>query len=548
MNRGLSIVATVEQLEDRRLLAFQYLGLSHTNATGVVDGNEAFMGNFEIYNDPATPNLPAVMNMRQVDISGVLQFDYGTSFSGLTPTQWLLQGPGMNYPPRANWGTTLPPAGGNPLTNVIGPVQLDSATFAYVASWNGIVTQNFYLSKVRVTCAPGTVDPTFILQTGDSMPLALEIDFSAAAPGSTSRVYINAPIIDDGYAPTAVAPYLPSWVTSVELKASELYVQAGITPRYSNNYAATNLIQIENAVTGGLTARVSDGNFVIEPGASVSGTTTVQLGLGIPGNLATSGAYGYGGNGGDILINGNLQNAGDVLLQINSLDARNIKTGASGSISGGGTLALYNFGADGGTVDVSTANFQAVNIRAGTAGNQVPDIGITVTQTAGNLVLNSLPASRGAITLKATAPDAQININANFDTQASLTLDAQVLNITRPLSTTAGDISLLGNTVTIGSNLIAGKSGVGNLNVTSKVGAITLSNAAIIQAPGDRIELNAKTDIVSSARLEATNLVLTSGGTISAASSVDTVIASAAGSITIADNDELIVTDATTSA
>lgn len=134
-------------------------------------------------------------------------------------------------------------------------------------------------------------------------------------------------------------------------------------------------------------------------------------------------------------------------------------------------MRLYNFGADGGTVDVSTANFQAVNIRAGTAGNQIPDIGITVTQTAGNLVLNSLPTSRGAITLKATAPDAQININANFDTQASLTLDAQVLNITRPLSTTAGDISLLGNTVTIGSNLIAGKSGVGNLNVTSKAGA-----------------------------------------------------------------------------
>ena len=115
MNRGLSIVATVEQLEDRRLLAFQYLGLSHTNVTDAVNGNEAFMGNFEIYNDPATPNLPAVMNMRQVDISGVLQFDYGTSFSGLTPTEWLLTGPGMNYPPRANWGTTLPPAGGNPV-------------------------------------------------------------------------------------------------------------------------------------------------------------------------------------------------------------------------------------------------------------------------------------------------------------------------------------------------------------------------------------------------------------------------------------------------
>lgn len=65
----------------------------------------------------------------------------------------------------------------------------------------------------------------------------------------------------------------------------------------------------------------------------------MQLGLGVPGNLATSNAYGYGGNGGDILINGNLKNAGDVFLQINSLDARNIKTGASGLISGIGTLA-----------------------------------------------------------------------------------------------------------------------------------------------------------------------------------------------------------------
>ena len=534
--RGLSLAATVEQLEDRRLLAFQYLGFSHTNATPGQDDNEAYQYHFEIYNDPATPNLPAVMNMRQSNDFNTLQFDYGTNFSGLVPINLF----------NKNWGLSCPPAGGSALTNQIGPGTIFSAN-SFRAALNGNL-DTFNLAKIKITCAPGTVDPSFVFQTGDSLPIALEVDFSAAAAGSTSTVSINAPISDTAYAATSFAPSLCSWITSVELKATHIYVQAGITPRYSNNYAATNLIQIENAVTGGLTARVSDGNFVIDPGASVSGNTTVQLGLGVPGNLATSNAYGYGGNGGDILINGELKNAGDVFLQINSLDARNIKTGASGLISGIGTLALYNFGADGGTVDVSTANFQAVNIRAGTAGNQIPDIGITVTQTAGNLVLNSLPTSRGAITLKATAPDAQININANFDTQASLTLDAQVLNITRPLSTTAGDISLLGNTVTIGSNLIAGKSGVGNLNVTSKAGAITLSSAAIIQAPGDRIVMNAKTNIVSTARLEATNLVLTAGGTISAASSVDTVSASAAGSITIADIDELIVTDATTSA
>ncbi|MCX7392464.1 MAG: hypothetical protein NTX02_14995, partial [Planctomycetia bacterium] len=37
--RGLSLAATVEQLEDRRLLAFQYLGFSHTNATPGQDDN-----------------------------------------------------------------------------------------------------------------------------------------------------------------------------------------------------------------------------------------------------------------------------------------------------------------------------------------------------------------------------------------------------------------------------------------------------------------------------------------------------------------------------
>lgn len=547
--RAADIGAAVESLEDRRLLAFQYVGFTHTNVPITPSSPQAYQYNFEVFNDPTNPNDSATMYMRNMNIVGQLQFDYGTTFSSLTNLGTGLTGsPSSLTPPYVtgwNWGTRNPNTENpNAGFNIVGPVSLVNS-WSIDTNWNtrDTQTETFILSKVRVFAAPGTVNPTFILNVGDKMPLSLEVDFSQAV--GTSTIIIRSDTAE-------LYPDSRSWAlphgAGYDFRATDIYVRAAIDPKYgSNNYHAERLIQIENAITGGLTARVSEGDFKLLAGASVSGTTDIRLGAGVPPTAFSDySKYGYGGNGGDILIDGVIQNAGYVNLQVNSVSPRNILTGPSGLISGGASITLNNAGADGGTIDVRTADFAQHNIFAGTNVGPAADIAVNVNQIRGNLTINALPASKATISLTASEAGRQVITNSNFDTIGGLSLTASTLNINRPISTERGDLSLTGNSVTIGSNVSAGTSGIGDLNVVAKAGDISVTSAAVVKATGDSINLTASGNIGSQARLEATNLKLTAGGSIDTLTRTDTVTAKAGSSIKLSDDDAIKLTSVTT--
>lgn len=530
--RNQASMTAIEPLEDRRLLAFQYVGFTHSNVPPTPSSPQAYEYNFEIFNDTSKPNDSATMYMRNLGIAGQLQFDYGTAFSSLTNL-----GSGVTGAPAPagwNWGTSLPAVGGKPATNVEGPVSLVNAN-SIATNWNTKSDQleTFYLSKVRISCAPGTVDPTFILHVGDSMPLALEVDFSQAIGTSTIIIRSDATETNAGAAPTGA---LPNGGGGYNLLADQIYVQAALNPKYGNNFRADDLIQIENSVTGGLQARVSNGDFKIIAGATVSGTTDIRTGSGVPPSaFSPYSQYGYGGNGGNIQIDGQILNAGQVNLQTNSVDPRYITTGPSGLISGGGSITLNNAGADGGAINVRTAGFSQHNIFAGTSAGPAADIAIDINQVQGDLTINALPASKATIALH--APRGQVITNSNVDTIGGLTLDASTLNINRPVSTQQGDITLTGSSVSIGSNVSAGTVGIGNLVVTATAGDIKATSAAVVKATGDTIIFTAAGNIKSDSRLEALALNLTASGSIIAVTRTDTVSAKAGGSIFLSDDD-----------
>ena len=546
--RGQDVIAAVESLEDRRLLAFQYVGFTHTQAPPTASSPQAYQYNFEVFNDNSNPNDSATMYMRNMNINGQLQFDYGTTFSSLTNLGTGLTGaPSSLTPPYVvgwNWGTQNPTTENpNAAFNIVGPVSLANA-FEIDTNWNTRDTtlEHFILSKVHVFARAGTVNPTFVLHVGDKMPLALEVDFSQATGISTIIIQSDAA---ETY-PDSRSFYLPHGA-GYDFRATDIYVRAAMDPRYSNTHAAQHLIQIENSITGGLNARIADGDFKILAGASVSGTTDIRLGAGIPPSaFSPYSQYGYGGNGGDILIDGEIRNAGYVNLQVNSVNPRNILTGPSGLISGSQSITLNNAGADGGTIDVRTADFAQHNIFAGTNVGTAADIAINVNQIRGDLTINALPASKATISLTASQAGRQVITNSNFDTVGGLSLAASTLNINRPLSTRQGDINLTGNSVTIGSNVSAGTNGIGDLNVVATGGNIAVTSAAVVKATGDSINLTASGTIASQARLEATNLKLTAGGSIDTLTRTDTVTAKAGGSIRLSDDDAISLTNVTT--
>ena len=76
--RSQDVVSAVESLEDRRLLAFQYVGFTHTNDQPN-NKDQAYMYNFEIFNDKTNPSDSATMYVRNVALTNELQFDYGTA-------------------------------------------------------------------------------------------------------------------------------------------------------------------------------------------------------------------------------------------------------------------------------------------------------------------------------------------------------------------------------------------------------------------------------------------------------------------------------------
>ncbi|MFM8892099.1 MAG: beta strand repeat-containing protein, partial [Planctomycetia bacterium] len=539
-----SAITSAESLESRHLLAFDYLGITHT-AVPTIPTTQAYQYNFEVYN--SSPSDAAAMNLRYIaqNINQALQFDYTTSFNSLTH---LGANTTFSVPGVGN-GLLLPPVN-NPNVVATGPLSLSAlpATSPVVASWNTTAptTENFYLSKIYVRARPGTVNPSFTLHVGDSMPLALEIDFSQAT--GTSTITINSSAAE-AYNAASPAGSLPNAGAGYTLAGSVIRIQAALTPRFSNDYRAANLIRIENAITGGLNARVSNGNFELIAGASVTGATNVVTGGGVPGNVTTTfGAYGFGGNGGDILIDGAINSGSSVILQTFSVDPRIIRTGATGSIQGTTSITLNNAGADGGVIDVTTRNFAQHNIFAGSVSNRAADIGIRVQQTAGDLTLNALPASRGKIDLSATAADGDVIINSNVDTIGALALSAPTLNISRPLSTQQGDITLTGGNVTLGSNVTAGQAGIGDLVITATAGAVNVTSAAIVQAPGDAIRIGATGGITSQATLTADVLALTAGGAIDVNTLTGAITAQAGGAITIDEVDALLATSIATTA
>jgi len=576
-------VFRLESLEGRRLLAFQYLGIDHTAFPNTVNpaADQSYQWEFQVYN--ATPNDPATMYVRQNDVLGRVEFDTSTSFGSLPPIPELVgffnaaSPPRLTVPPVDYFPPSVPdPTGLWDGTSFVGPGFIASSPLPPIsANWidpTSTSRQNFYLSKLRVTCAPGTVDPTFVLQTGNTFFLALEVDFSNAAPGSTGRIYINAPLDNTNLDLNEWnSRFLSSWRSSYEFIANEIYIQASVNPSPDTasrpSYLAagpspdyttaltptppqvppTGLIQIENSITGGLTALVATGDFKMLPNSSVTqGSVSVRLGSGQTPSLPLASRWGYGGNGGDILIDGAI-NASSVLLQVNSLNPRQILTSNTGLLTGSGSLNLFNMAADGGSIDVRTADFTSTNIFAGSPlsggiSGQATDISINVNQTRGDLVIDALPASRGAISLKAS-DTSTIQVNANYDSKASLSLEAGTLNVARPISTTSGDITLIAkDTVTVSSNLAAGNSGVGNVVITSTTGDVNLTNAAVVTAPGEAIVLSAPLGLIDSkSRLQAARLEATAATTIVANTAVDVVKAVAGNTITINDIDGLTV-------
>lgn len=531
----------MELLEPRQLLAMMYQGITYTCTSS---SEESYMYNFLIYQDPPGTDPQTTMYMRHTDTLDSIEFDYDTDFSGVqifgsgistSGTPWF-HGPNPFTP-----GFTPYP------TAFEGPGRLWASNTINTDWCVPDQDENYTLTKVRIVAAPGTVDPTFVLHAGDSFPLALEVDFSQAA--GTSRIYINSaaahafPTAANGTTGGLVDTPFIGGGGNYSFLASEVYVRGPLDPRaFRNDFRATSLVQIENQVQNRVDSLVSDGNFVLFPGASINGSVDVRLGDGVPASLTSPyRTYGYGGNGGDIIINGDIVNAGTVYLQTTSVDPRSIRTGPGGLISGGGSVTLYNSAADGSLIDVRTSGFSQHNIFAGSAINPEADIEINVTHVGGNLTINALPSTRSALRLTTTAAGSQIITNTNIDTYGSLVLSAPALAVNVPISTRFGDIQLNGQSVTIGSNVTPGRDGVGNLTVNATAGNIVVQSAASLQASGQTVSLSASGNIVSEATLIAERLEADAGASISANSRVISASLSAGGSITIADESDIAI-------
>lgn len=526
--RHLHKTGHLESLEPRQLLAFTYQGITHTCVTPLPQ-QQNYQYNFKIFQQSPT-DTATTMYLRNVANTGDLEFDYTTNFSGL---QDLGRGIGSQW-----WfDTSLPPI---TYPGTEGPSKIWNSYNFNSKICSPDTEENYSLAKVRIYAAPGTVDPTFVLHVGDNFPLALEVDFSQAV--GTSRIIINSAANQtfDRDVHTNRLPNGGGWYTFL---ADEIYIQAPLDPRnYGNDFRAESLVEIKNSVQNGVISRVSNGNFVIGPNASVSGSSNIETGAAVPPtSLSPFSTYGYGGNGGDIIVNGQINSAATVYLQTNSTDPRNIVTGPGGLISGGNSITLYNSAGDGGSIDVRTAGFGQHNIFAGSSTNPEADIAISVTQVSGNLTINALPSTRAALRLATTGSGSQVITNTNLDTYGSLSISAPNLNINRPISTRFGDISLSGSTVTIGSDISAGNNGIGSLLVESTAGDIVVQSAATLSASGETISFKASSDIISQATLVAERLDLIAGDTISASSRVDTITATAGGTITIAEESGIAV-------
>ena len=489
----------LEELESRRQLSVTYLGVTHTNTPST---DERYT-----YEVSLTAAGTGELWMRYNAQFDRIDFDDNSSFSNTTNT------------------VSIQPVGR--------PGVAEAAPFSAPGietvnrDWNTPgVFENFHSARINVVGEAGT---RVFLANGDPLPLSLSISLGVS-PSTPSTIDLNGPIDTSSN----------SWASyAISLNANTITTAATVTHGSGVGLRARDGVEVRNTINGSVTSYVSDGDFHLIAGGVINGGTGIYIGQ-------EGGGVGFGGVGGDILIDGTI-NGGSVTLQTNSTSqATNILTGPSGLLSGGGSLTLFNAGLDGGRIDVTSRNYSVTNVNVGTPTNTNPDIGISVKQTSGNLSIAAVPSSRGQISLSATAADAQILVKSDINTQAGLTLDASKLVVSSPLSTSKGNVVLTGDTVSIGSNVFAGTGGIGNVQVTSRTGDVTVSSAAVVSAPNGIISVDSKNNIASQARLVAPTLALVAGGSMTLNSNADEVRATAGTGITISDSDSLVVRSAQT--
>ena len=544
--------ASMEQLEQKRLLTVEFYGIAHTNTSGTTNENY-------VYQVGVTTEGTGDVYMRYNAQNDSIYFDDNQSFSNLQTGYfgsgsrgWEFYSSGFHQNPIA---TT---AGGN------GGFHLRAQNTFPSKILNSEITEDetFTSQSVSIIAEDGT---NVYLVNGDALPISLFVNgnsfasrarpvgaTASGALGTASRptqtggvpnlIAINAPINDVGNA----------WAGhDTSLSAENIIIDAAVTTpdlglQVGSPGAASasdnQLIELRNTINSTTDVYVETGTFKLNAGATINGNTEIAVG--------TDGSgVGFGGFGGDIEINGTV-NGSSVTLQTNSSDRdTHISTGPSGVISGGGSLTLFNAGLDGGTIDVQTKNYSVTNVNVGTPTALLPDIGISIDQTAGDLTIAAVPTSRGQISLKASGgANALINVDAGISTAGGLRLEAGQLIINSPLDTEAGNIDLYGNSVTVGSNIHAGSSGVGNIYIESLTGNVSLQSASTIQADTGTITINADDNITSEATLEASLLKLEAGGLITAGSNSEKLRATAAASIDITADDDMVVELAVTNA
>lgn len=499
--RTTTLSEVLEVLESRRVLAVQYWGVTHTCTDS---GDETYTYQVRVDNTGT-----GELWMRYNALFDRIDFDTNSAFSNIT-----------------NFRLPLPVG---TFTPVPAPFSLDARNVVRTDWCKAGTIENYHSASINIV---GLTQGTKVfLANGDPLPLALTVSLpTSVLPGTASAVNIRGPIN------STVNTWSDLYLTSAA--ANAVTIEASINSQFGVGLGARDGVEIRNTITSPITTSyVSDGDFRLIAGAQIQGNVGVFMGQ------AGSG-IGFGGAGGDILVDGTI-NGSSVTLQTNSVSQKtNIVTGESGLISGGGSLTLFNAGTDGGQIDIRSKDFSVTNVNVGTPSGPIPDIGISIDQIAGNLKIAAVPSSRGQISLTASAPGSQIIVNSDINTEAGLSLDASTLAVNNPLSTVAGNIRLTGDTVAIGSNVLAGTGGVGNVLITSRTGAVTVSSAAVVAANDETIVIDAKTNISSQASLQAQTLDLRAGGSITLRSNANEVRAVAGGSITIDDDDALVVRSA----
>ena len=297
----------LEELESRRLLAVQYLGVTYTNSD---TDQEQFTYEVRVTNTDTSQ-----LWMRYNKLYDRIDFDNNSAFTNTT-----------------NVVTTAPLS---MLVSEFAPFSVRAELEMVDRPWNGpTLSEDFHSASINII---GDVGTTVYLANGDPLPLGLTVSLLTSSTSPSSAININGPIDTTSY----------KWAyNNVTLEANTVITSAAITTGFTRLLSRDG-VEIRNKLSSGLvTSYISDGNFQLIAGGEINGSTGIFLG-----QQDRGAGVGFNGVGGDILIDGTI-NGSSVTLQTNSTtQATNILTGPSGLISGGGSLTLFNAGLDGGRID-----------------------------------------------------------------------------------------------------------------------------------------------------------------------------------------------------